>query len=137
MSESPLQFHFRGSESRDAANELAQFLGKELPDWPSQVVEQTPSGEAQRADPLTIIALILSVPPAIESSWDLTQRIKLKEKMDRLIAWAKARAARHAINPSVMLPRSGQAVPLDQATPQQVLDAIAAQATAEEKGQKR
>jgi hypothetical protein len=132
MSEPQLQFHFKGSESRDAANELAQLLRDELPDWQSQLAEKAPSTEVERVDPLTVIAvmsLILSVPPAIQSSWDLAQRIKLKEKIDRLIAWAKARSAQGKIIPTVVLPHEGSAVPLDQAAPQQLLDAIASQSS--------
>jgi hypothetical protein len=40
MSEPQLQFHFRDSDSRDAADELAQFLANELPDWQPRVEEQ-------------------------------------------------------------------------------------------------
>ena len=107
MSEPQLQFHFKGSECRDAANELAQLLRDELPDWQSQLAEKAPSTEVERVDPLTVIAvmsLILSVPPAIQSSWDLAQRIKLKEKIDRLITWAKARSVQGKIIPTVVLP---------------------------------
>jgi hypothetical protein len=68
MSEPQLQFHFRGSESRAGAEELAQFLGNELPEWQQRVEEPALSGEPHKADPLTIIALILSVPPAIQST---------------------------------------------------------------------
>jgi hypothetical protein len=57
-------FHFRDSHSRGAAGELAQFLANELPDWQPRVEEQVLSGEARKADPLTIIALVLSIPPA-------------------------------------------------------------------------
>jgi len=130
MSEPQLQFHFRGSDSREAAEELAQFLRNELPDWQQRVEEPVVSGERHKVDPFTIIALILSVPPAIQSTWDLAQRIKLKEKVDRLIGWAKGRSARHEVSPSVILPPDGQAVPLDKAVPQQILDAVAAQAAA-------
>jgi hypothetical protein len=128
MSEPQLQFHFRDSDSRGAADELAQFLANELPDWQPRVEEQVLSGEARRdTDPVAIIALILSIPPAIQSAWDLAQRIKLKEKIDKLIAWAKDRSARGKVNPSVLLPPEGKAVPLDQAASQQILDAVAAQ----------
>jgi hypothetical protein len=130
MSGPQLQFLFSGLECRDAAEDLVKFLANELPDWQSHLAQQASSAEVERSDPLTIIALILSVPPAIQSSWDLAQRIKLKEKIDRLIGWAKARKARDNINPSVVLPPEGQAVPLDKAVPQQILDAIAAQANA-------
>jgi len=130
MSEPQLQFHFRDSEFRGAADELAQFLANELPDWQPRVEEQVLSGEARKADPIAIIALVLSIPPAIQSTWDLAQRIKLKEKIDKLIAWAKDRSARGKANPSVVLPPEGKAVPLDEAAPQQILDAIAAQAAA-------
>jgi hypothetical protein len=78
--------------------------------------------------------LILSIPPAIQSAWDLAQRIKLKEKIDKLIAWAKDRSVRGKVNPSVLLPPEGKAVPLDQAASQQILDAVAAQARVQRNG---
>jgi hypothetical protein len=134
MSEPQLQFHFRDSDSRGAADELAQFLANELPDWQPRVEEQVLSAEGRKADPIAIIALVLSIPPAIQSSWDLAQRIKLKEKIDKLIAWAKDRSARGKVNPSVLLPPEGKAVPLDQAASQQILDAVAAQASVHRNG---
>jgi hypothetical protein len=133
MSEPTLQFHFTDSESRGAADELAQFLAKELPDWQPRVEKQVVSGEARKADPVAIIALILAIPPAIQSVWDLAQRIKLKEKIDKLIAWAKDRSAHGKVNASVLLPE-GKAVPLDQAAPQQILDAVAAQVRVDRNG---
>jgi hypothetical protein len=92
MSKQQLQFLFRDSEARGAADELAQLLATELPDWQPRVAEHVLSDEARKADPIAIIALVLSIPPTIQSTWDLAQRIKLKEKIDKLIAWAKDRS---------------------------------------------
>ena len=124
-----LQFEFRGSEGREAAGELSEFLRHEFADWQSNVAEQSPADAVLRSDPVAVIALILSVPSAILATWDLAERMKLRAKVDHLITWAKVRAACGKANPTLMLPQ-GRAVPLDEAKPEQILDAVDAAAKA-------
>jgi hypothetical protein len=56
MSEPQLQFHFRDSDARAAADELAQFLANELPDWQPHVEEQVLSGEHARIRILSLLS---------------------------------------------------------------------------------
>ena len=69
------------------------------------------------------------------STWDLAVRLQLKQKVEQLIAWAKERRTRSQRNPFVVLPPDHKVVPLDQAGPEQLLDAIAARAANSPKAQ--
>lgn len=132
MTQHSVEFQFQG-ERRDAdAKELEALLADTFVDWPQHMTEKTtiPTG-THRSDPVAVAALILSIPAALLATWDLAQRIHLKEKVDRLINWAKEKAkntpAGHPnlpIHPTVHLP-DGRVLPLDQLKPEEFLDVFA------------
>ena len=128
-----IELNFDGQGADNDARELADFLAKELPDWPARVgpgkVAPSAPGTRGGATTLAIIALVLALPGTIKNTIDLAERMKLKTQLERLIAWAKERRARGARNPVITLPPHGAPVPLDQAKPEQLLGALDAQAT--------
>ena len=77
-----------------------------------------------KGDPIAIAALALAIPGGILATWDLAERIKLKEKIDCLLAWVKQHATTLSqSNPTVHLP-NGQVIPLNTVTPQEILDML-------------
>lgn len=138
MSDSGLEFQFSGKKAADGVTDLALFLEEELPDWERAVREQTERKVVTRGDAAIVLAtltLVLTIPQAVQASWDLAQRMKLKEKVERLIAWARERRERGEPNPDIIFPLDARPLPLDQATPQQILDAIAAEAKGKGEGE--
>jgi hypothetical protein len=128
-----LELYFDGQAAETDARDLGDFLAREFPDWPARV-GPVPAGSAApgtrgAGTALAIIALVVALPSSIKSTLDLADRMKLKSKLERLVAWAKERRSRRAKNPVIALPPHGVAVPLDQAKPEQLLAALDAQAT--------
>ncbi len=133
MGNQEIEFRFEGPEAEADANALAGFLAGESPDWPAHVGRSQsppkPPGTRDAGLTVAIIALIVALPSGLNDGLDLVERLKLKSKFERLIAWAKERSARHQRNPFISLPPHGASVPLDQVKPEQLLDAVAALAT--------
>ena len=125
------EFLFDGPSADADAQALADFLAGEFPDWPARVGSSQPPpqrpGTRDAGATLAVIALVLSLSGAVKNALDLAERIKLQQKFERLIAWAKDRQARRLRIPSVVIPPHGRPVRLDQAKPEQLLAAVAAQ----------
>jgi hypothetical protein len=129
MPKQDFQFTFDGPEAQANAQALNAFLKTEFSDWSTQIapVQPPPSAPDKRDAALfvAIIALIVALPSGIKDGIDLADRIQLKPRLDRLIAWAKERRAQRLRNPFVAVPPQNTPIPLDQAKPEQLLDAIA------------
>ena len=132
MAQHSIEFQFQGEGREAEAKELEALLADTFADWPQHVTEKTSiPTSSNKSDPVAVAALILSIPAALLATWDLAQRIRLKEKVDRLINWAKEKAkntpAGHPnlpIHPTVHLP-DGRVLPLDQLKPEELLDVLA------------
>jgi hypothetical protein len=87
---SNLHIRIEGEAAEDAVEELRAFLKRELEVEP-QLTSLVPTEAKGRraADPVAIATLVLSIPSAALASADLAERVKLREKLGRLIAWAK------------------------------------------------
>lgn len=67
---------------------------------------------------------MVSIPSGVLAAWDLAERIELKEKIDRLLAWVKEHAATLSPSrPSVHLP-NGKVIPLNTVKPEEILDML-------------
>ena len=131
MDRESLEFQFGGPDARDDAESLADFLRSDFADWPTRIVERPAAQAGQptmRGDTLAILALLLALPGALKNAFDLAERIQLKAKFDRLLAWARQRRAAGRRVPTVVLPRTQRTVPLDEVRVEEVLDTIAADA---------
>lgn len=125
MNPTPIEFQFHGPHADADARELAELLARELPDCPARLEPRpppAPNPHTRDATTLATIALVLSV---TQTSLELADRFKLAEKLTRLIQWAKARRARRQPVPAVIVPPHALQVPLDQAKPEQLAEALA------------
>ena len=121
-----IEFQFHG-EGRDAlARELSDLLSNEFDGWPQHTTNKTiaPVGE-QKSDPVAIAALIIAVPAAVLATWDLAQRIQVKQKIDRLISWAKRKESEAPETQMTIHLPGGAVVRLDQVKPESILDVLA------------
>lgn len=115
MTQHSIEFQFQG-EARDAlARELGNLLADTLADWPQHTTDKA----------TTPTALILAVPGAVLATWDLAKRIQLKEKVDRLINWAKEKATTAPQTRMTIHLPNGIVVALDQVKPEDLLDVLA------------
>lgn len=124
-----LMLRYECADDEVTAKDLESVLKECLPECgvTRAVRRPRPSAAGTRDAILTVavITLILTIPPAVKNSLDLADRFKLKDRCERLIAWAKARRARRKVNPFAAVPPNGKLISLDQASPEQLLEAIA------------
>ena len=130
MDRGSLEFQFDGPSAQDDADALAGFLRSQFADWPTQIVQrpETPADQPtmRGTGVVAVLALLLAVPGALKNAYDLAERIQLKAKFERLIAWARGRRAEGRRVPTLVLPRTQRTVPLDEIRLDEVLDNIAA-----------
>ena len=81
-----MNLHLEGEAAETAACALAHFFDEEFGIVTSRAAIQAQPAPGRRADPVAIAALVLSVPGAVLATMDLAERIRLKEKIGRLIA---------------------------------------------------
>ena len=117
-----IQFH---SKDDPPVNELQTALADILPDWPQHTVEKAVlPADGVKGDAIAIAALVVSIPSGVLAAWDLAERIKLKEKIDRLLAWVKQHATTLSPSrPNVHLP-NGKVIPLNTVKPEEILDML-------------
>jgi hypothetical protein len=92
MSASLLNLRVEGPDAARVADELAAFIEAEFGTRPTPVAPPGPAGpgaEPVRGDPWAVAAVLLAVPPTVLATWDLAQRLKLKARVERLLAWVK------------------------------------------------
>ena len=92
MPEADFKLHIQGPEAEVAARELSAFFQEEFACAANRISQpntQGFSGSPERADPIAVTALVLAIPSAILASVHLADRIKKKEKIQRLIEWTK------------------------------------------------
>ena len=129
MAATKIVLEFDGSDARAAAQEWVDFLAQQPADWSSEIAERTAPARGEvlmrGVDPITWITLTVSLLTVADKALSLAERIKLKEKISRLVAWARQRRRRGQAVPRLVLPRAGRSVPLDEARLEETLDEIA------------
>ncbi len=114
-----VRFRFTGADAADQGAALERFLSETFS--VSSVRRTSEAGvtakEGTKADPVAIVALVLSIPAAAMAAQDLAERLKLVEKVKALLAFAKERL--HGVE---IVGPDGAPLPLDDATPGQVID---------------
>lgn len=124
MPQHHIEFQFQAKTDDPHIHALKTVLADILPDWSQHPVEKTvvPAGGV-KGDPIALAALVVAIPGGVLAIWDLAERIKLKEKIDRLLAWVKEHAALSPSSPSVHLP-NGKVIPLNTVKPEEILDML-------------
>jgi len=131
MTREGIEFGFDGQHAEAEAQAYAEFLAQEFPTGASRSPTMAPckgSGTRDAALILAIVALAIALPSALTDGLEVSQSLELKAKFERLIVWAKDHRARGLKNPLVALHPRGTSMPLDQAKPEQLLDAVIANA---------
>ncbi len=123
MTDSSLRLYVDGPDAERLAGELSQVIEREFDARPRRELPSPPgAGAARGGDPVALAALVLAIPGAILAAADLAQRIKLREKVDRLIAWAKEKAGAGTPNRVEIIDAEGRAKRLDEAEVAEVIE---------------
>jgi len=123
-----LEFCIQGDSNESTNQELFTLLQDIFTDWPLQKTTQPVESHVEgptRTDPVAVAALVLAVPGAVLATWDLAHRMELKDKVERLIDWAKRKKQE---NPTLVITFSPSGIRvkyLDQTEPEEILDALA------------
>jgi hypothetical protein len=115
-----VRFRIEGTDRAAAADELQRLLEDELGIEPERVEVPVSEHDGRKGDPVAIAALILAVPGAVLATMDLAQRMRLREKIGKLIATAQTLRADDKA--SVQIETATAAQPLDQATVDRVIE---------------
>ncbi len=117
-----LQMRIEGPDAERLAAELAEVLEAEFGTPP----QRRPIGALQDlnrdADSLAVVAIVLAVPGSLLAAANLAQRLELKTKIDRLLAWVRGKAPDGTPNRIEVLNGDGRAQRLDQAETEDVVD---------------
>ena len=143
MGNPTLQFRFSGPEAQADAEDLAEFLRQQSAEWSSRVVDGSASSACEPGERgletaafvVAVVSLLLAIPRAVKDSLDLADRIKLKRQLAPLPDWARRRRNQQKSVPDVVLPPGARPVPLDEASLDDIVDAIAAQVASQRRSQ--
>ncbi|MCI0471515.1 MAG: hypothetical protein L0Y73_07655 [Candidatus Aminicenantes bacterium] len=89
MKEPGFKFTVAGRNAEETARDLADFIEKEF----EHKTESTPTDPPQEQkrvrsfDPLSAAAFVVALPSAVLGALELLERMKKKEKVDKLLQW--------------------------------------------------
>jgi len=128
MAERDLEFFIEGPGAPALAEELSELIQTEFGHSPGRSIpgSSAGTGEPERLNPTAIAAaaLIVSLPGAAVATLDLAQRLKLREKCDRLIAWAGEKAADGEDSSIRFVKKDGRWVLLREAESKDLLESV-------------
>ena len=87
---SELRLRIEGPGAETAAAEVGRAVEAELGAVPARTAVTPRSGEGERADPVAVAALVLAIPGAVLQAMDLAERVRLREKLGRLLGRLRA-----------------------------------------------
>jgi hypothetical protein len=122
-----------GPEAEEAEHELQALLRETFGEEGRRLAapEAETSGRKIDATTLALIAIGLSIPKAILETIDLAEKMKLVERIKRLLAWAKGRGK--SGTRIALVSAKGTSVELATAEPADVIAALS-EATSDVKG---
>lgn len=125
MTQHSIEFHFQGKARDTLAEELSDLLADTFDDWSQHTTdkEATPAG-IDKSDPVAVAALVLAIPAALLATWDLAKRMQLKEKVDRLIHWAREKTKKAPKTRMTIHLPNGIVVSLNEVKPEEFLDML-------------
>ena len=121
---SDLKFHLQGSQTDATASALETFFSETFGENARrESLHISTVGETEKAvDPIAVAGLVLSIPSALLAAMDLAERLKLKEKVARLIALARREWTEHGTRIWLQR-RDAPPLALDEIEPADVIDA--------------
>lgn len=87
---SDLRLRVEGPNAETIAAEVAVAVEAELGTAPARTAVAPRSGERERADPVAVAALVIAIPGAVLQAMDLAERVRLREKLERLLGRLRA-----------------------------------------------
>jgi hypothetical protein len=95
---SELKFVLAGNQADAAATALVSALGPEGDEARRQKVTEMPDADRKVIDPISLAALILSIPPAVLAVIDIADRLTKRRKAQAVIDAAKKAKAEQKVD---------------------------------------
>jgi hypothetical protein len=125
-----------GSGAQEIANELHAILQEEFGPTPAPLAAAPPHAatrDASKVDPYVVATFVLAIPVAIDSTLKLADRLRLKEKWDRVLAKLRGKLARSP-NTRVTLIVDRRVIRLEQSQSGEIIDLMVECKTTVRKG---
>jgi hypothetical protein len=120
-----LKFVLAGNQSDLAAAALVSVLGPEGDEARREKVIEMPDADRKVVDPISLAALILSIPSAVLAVIDIADRLKKRRKAQAVIDAAKQAKAEQQVD-IYLLTLDQTPEPVADLTPDRLLDLVAA-----------
>jgi hypothetical protein len=121
---SELKFVLAGTQSDLAAAALVSALGPEGVEARRQKVTEMPDADRKVIDPISLTALILSIPSAVLAVMDIADRLNKRRKAQAVIDAAKQAKAEQQVD-IYLLTAEQTSQPIADLIPDQLLDLVA------------
>jgi hypothetical protein len=121
---SELKFVLAGTQSHLAAAALVSALGPEGVEARRQKVTEMPDADRKVIDPISLTALILSIPSAVLAVMDIADRLNKRRKAQAVIDAAKQAKAEQQVD-IYLLTAEQTSQPIADLIPDQLLDLVA------------
>lgn len=121
MKEPGFKFTVAGRNAEETARDLADFIEKEF-DHKTESTRTASPQEQKRVrsfDPLSAAAFVVALPSAVLGALELLDRMKKKEKVDKLLQWLKDKKVQVTITAP-----DGTTINMDAAQSSDLLDAL-------------
>jgi hypothetical protein len=126
MDSQKFQFRLEGAGAEEAAEEMAALIQRDLGITPEKFPARvTDENTGTRTDPIALAALILAIPSAVLATVELIERIRNKEKLDRLIEQSRKLQKKHSTTRIRIITPKGKVIELENITSSEMLDIAA------------
>lgn len=115
-----IKLYFEGQDTDAATAEIETFLAEQFGQVPRRVSSPPQNAEDRRGVSLALIALLVALPGSAVNTMTLAERLKLKERVQALIAHAKRLKAKGT---TIRVDVDGQLKELATMTDDHVIDA--------------
>ena len=107
-------FHIEGPDGDETARELFDLLRTEFGVRPERMDRETRrrTDPAGSAEPVAVTALTIAVPAAVLTAADPSEQAGIKEKLEKVIDWAKEKTLRSPEERLAVQAPGGQSQPL-------------------------
>jgi hypothetical protein len=127
LADTVFEIQFTGPAASEAASEFRNILAEELPEWSATLETAAPPSDSRDLGlTLALIGIVIAVPGAIKDGLDLAERFKLGQRLKAVLERLRNAAAKIQIEPGplLFLPGGIAPLPLEEASPDQILQAI-------------
>jgi len=125
MPASDFKIQIKGRHAEEVAKILSELIKKEFGYTPERVIQEPKKDTEKVVDPLTIAAIIITIPPALVATLDLIERRKTRDKLDLLIELVKKQQEKTPDTQTSLITPDGISKPIVRLNSLEIIEAAA------------